>query len=574
VSDKTAKRRPRPSLPAPASALPAPVPEPPRRSFWSRLNFLGLVGAVLAFGAALTPSLLPRPWLFEGVIAGLGAAIGYGLGVLVSWLVRRTPLPEPSAIVKRRAWLGLRVLGPLLAVWFLLLGVGWQNEVRTLVGEPDEGLGTAVLVAVVAVPVALGALLLGRAIRRLNGWVVRMLARFLPPLVAAALSVVVLAVVGYAAVTGLLFQGFVAVMDNLYGGTNATTADGVEQPASALRSGSRASFSTWETLGREGRNFVARGPNATEISNFTGRPAKTPIRVYVGLDGADTAEKRAAVAVQELERTDAFARKVLVVAGTTGTGWLEPQAIDSLEYEWGGDTAVVGIQYSYLPSWISTLVDAGRARDAGRAVFDAVYAEWQKLPADQRPKLLVYGLSLGSFSIQSAFTDAADLGTRTQGALLVGSPNFSQPWGQIAVDRDPGSPQWQPVYQGGKVIRFAGVADDLASPSGPWGPPRVAYFQHANDSVVWWSPQLLFTEPDWLAEPPGPGRTPTMRWYPILTFLQVTVDQFVGVAVPQGQGHNYGTSMPAAWAAMSQPPGWTDADTARLEKIIASMPTE
>jgi uncharacterized membrane protein len=555
-------------MPAPSSTVPEPAPARASQPFWSRLNYLGLVGAVLVFGAALTPSLLPRPWLLEGVIAGLGAALGYGLGVLVSWLVRRTPLREPSAVVKHRAWVGLRVAGPLLAVWFLLLGVGWQNEVRTLVGEPDEGLVTAVLVAVVAVPVALGALLLGRAIRRLNDVVVRLLARFLPPILAGAISLVAIVLVGYTAVTGLLFDGFVTVMDKVYAGTNASTADGVDQPSSMLRSGSRPSFSTWETLGREGRSFVAGGPNSTEISNFTGRPAMSPIRVYVGLDGADTAQKRAAVAVQELERTDAFSRKVLVVAGTTGTGWLEPQAIDSLEYEWGGNTAVVGIQYSYLPSWISTLVDADRARDAGRALFDAVYAEWQKLPEGQRPKLLAYGLSLGSFSIQSAFTDAADLGTRTQGALLVGSPSFSQPWGAITADRDPGSPQWQPVYQGGKVVRFAGVADDLASPAGGWGPTRVAYLQHANDSVVWWNPQLLVVEPDWLAEPAGPGRTPTMRWYPILTFLQVTVDQFVGVEVPQGQGHNYGTSMPAAWAAMSQPPDWTDADTARLEKII------
>ena len=561
-------------MPAPSGKVPPPAPAPARPTFWARLNYLGLVGAVLVLGAALTPSLLPRPWLLEGVIAGLGAALGYGLGVLVSWLVRRTPLRGPSAAVKRRAWIGLRVAGPLLAVWFLLLGVGWQNEVRTLVGEPDEGLATAILVAVVAVPVALGALLLGRAVRRLNRWVVRLLARFLPPLVAAVVSVVVIAVVGYTAVTGLLFDGFVSAMDRIYAGTNATTADGVAQPSSVLRSGSRPSFSPWETLGRQGRSFVAGGPNSTEISNFTGRPASSPVRVYVGLDGADTAEKRAAVAVQELERTDAFSRKVLVVAGTTGTGWLEPQAIDSLEYEWGGNTAVVGIQYSYLPSWISTLVDADRARDAGRALFDAVYAEWQKLPEGQRPKLLVYGLSLGSFSIQSAFTDAADLGTRTQGALLVGSPSFSQPWGRISVERDPGSPQWRPVYQGGQVVRFAGVPSDLASPAGPWGPPRVAYLQHANDSVVWWSPQLLLTEPDWLVEPAGPGRTPTMRWYPILTFLQVTVDQFVGVAVPQGQGHNYGTSMPAAWAEMSQPPDWTDADTARLDEIIAAMPTE
>ena len=158
--------------------------------------------------------------------------------------------------------------------------------------------------------------------------------------------------------------------------------------------------------------------------------------------------------------------------------------------------------------------------------------------------------------------------------MLVGTPNFSQPWGQIAFDRDPGSPEWRPIYQHGAQIRYSGTPSDLASPAGTYGPPRIAYAQHANDPVVWWSPQLLVREPDWLAEPPGPGRTPTMRWYPVLTFLQVTVDQFVGVNVPDGQGHNYGGAMPATWAVASQPPGWTDADTARLEEVIRTLPIE
>jgi uncharacterized membrane protein len=416
--------------------------------------------------------------------------------------------------------------------------------------------------------------LFGRVLRRFSGWIARKLDRWIPRPVAWASAVVIVGLVIYIAVTGLLFNAFVAAMNNIYEGTNASTRDGIEQPASALRSGSRPSFSAWDTLGMEGRNFVARGPNPTEISNFTGKPAQQPIRVYVGLDGADTAAGRAKIAVQELQRTDAFSRKVLVVAGTTGTGWLEPQSMDTIEYEWSGDSAIVGIQYSFLPSWISTLVDTQRAQDAGKALFDAVYAEWVKLPEGKRPKLIAYGLSLGSFSIQGAFPDAADLTHRTQGAVLVGTPNFAQPWGQISADRVSGSPQWKPVYQGGKQIRFAGVPTDLAEPAGTYGPPRVAYFQHANDPVVWWSPQLLFREPDWLLEPPGPGRTPTMRYYPILTFLQVTVDQFTGVDVPQGQGHNYGTSMPAAFATVTQPPGWADADTVKLEKLISTLPVE
>jgi uncharacterized membrane protein len=550
----------------------APVAEPPRKHRWfPRLNWLGLALGTLAFGASLTPSLLPRPWLFEGVIAGLGFAIGYGVGVLLSWVLRLLRVPEPSARWKRRAWTVLRWLGPVLAVYWLLLGVGWQNEVRTLVGEQDEGLLIAFQVAVVAVPVAVVALLFGRLLRRFNGWIVRHLRRFIPPVVAGVIAVIVIGAVIYLGVTGVLFRGFVGVMNNIYASTNASTKPEAKQPTSPEDSGSPASLVPWQTLGMEGRNFVSRGPTVDELTAFNKAPAKTPIRVYVGLDSAPDAVARAELAVKELERTGAFDRKLLVVAGTTGTGWIEPQTRNTIEYEWNGDDAIVGIQYSYLPSWISTLVDVDKARDAGSALYAAVYDHWKDLPVDHRPKLVAYGLSLGSFSIQSGFADADDLEARTQGAVLVGSPNFSQPWGEISAQRQPGSPQWKPVFQHGREIRFGGVPSDLLEPAGPYGPPRVAYMQHANDPVVWWSPQLIIEEPDWLLEPPGPGRTPTMRWYPVLTFLQVTVDQFVGVDVPEGQGHNYGSSMPAVFADVTQPDGWTAADTERLTALIPKL---
>jgi uncharacterized membrane protein len=545
-----------------------------RRRGGPRLNFLGLVVGTLAFGASITPSLLPRPWLFEGVICGLGAAIGYGVGVLLSWLVRLVLPREPAARVKLWAWRVLAVIAPVLVVYWLLLGVGWQNEVRTLVGMADEGLATSLQVAVVAVPVAIGAVLLGRVLRALNGVLLRFFGALVPAWFAAVVAFLIVAAVVYFAVTGLIFNGFVGLMNRIYEDTNASTRPGVTQPTAAERSGSPASLAAWDTLGMEGRNFVSRGPSPADLQAFSGRPASEPVRVYVGLDTAATAEERAALAVQELQRTGAFDRGVLVVAGTTGTGWLEPQTVDTIEYEWNGDSAIVGIQYSFLPSWISTLVDVDKAAAAGTELFDAVYTAWSALPPDSRPKLIAYGLSLGSFSMQSGFASAGDLAARTDGAVFVGSPNFSQPWGAIAEARESGSPQWQPTYQGGAVVRYAGVPADLAEPAGTWGPPRVAYVQHANDPVVWWSPALLLQEPDWLIEPAGPGRTPTMRYYPVLTFLQVTVDQFVGVSVPNGQGHNYGTAMPAVFAAVTEPPAWTAADTARLETLIAALPIE
>ena len=50
---------------------------------WSlvHLDFVGIAFGALFFCLSLTPSLLPRDWLFAGLIGGLNAAIGYGIGV-------------------------------------------------------------------------------------------------------------------------------------------------------------------------------------------------------------------------------------------------------------------------------------------------------------------------------------------------------------------------------------------------------------------------------------------------------------------------------------------------------------
>jgi len=76
--------------------------------------------------------------------------------------------------------------------------------------------------------------------------------------------------------------------------------------------------------------------------------------------------------VAELERTGGFDRSVLVVATSTGTGWIDPDAAEALEMLHHGDTAIASIQYSFLPSWISFLIDLGLASEAGSELRNAV----------------------------------------------------------------------------------------------------------------------------------------------------------------------------------------------------------
>ena len=255
---------------------------------------------------------------------------------------------------------------------------------------------------------------------------------------------------------------------------------------------------------------------------------------------------------------------------TTGTGWVNAPAPESLELMYGGDTAIVATQYSYLPSWLSFLVDRSRSKEAGRLLFDAVHARVEQLSEADRPRLLVFGESLGSQGSEAAFSTLADIRAQADGVLWVGPPNSNQLWSSLVERRDPGTRAVEPVYASGLVVRFASDAADLAQPPTPWLAPRVLYLQHPSDPIVWWSPELLFRRPDWLVEPRGDDVSPAMSWYPVVTFWQVTADLTNAVSVPDGHGHNYGDIIVEGWAAVAAPDGWTAADTARVQQVLNS----
>lgn len=539
-----------------------------------RLNFTGLLLGFSFYCFALTPSLLPRPAIFEGLIAGICFSIGYGFGVLLSWAIRRIVRKEPSVLLKKTAWrLSLVIVGA-AAIVYGVQATGWQNEVRTLIGETEYASQHVLTILAIAFFTATALILLARLLHRLIYLLSEFVERWLPRRVSFAIGTVLVALILVWFYNGVLLKTFIAVSNNIYRSTNERSRTGVTQPSSFYRSGSDASLLSWDSIGYQGRSFVSSGPSKDDLEIFNGADANDPIRVYVGVKTPGTPEERATLAVQELERTGAFSRKVLVVMSATGTGWIEPQTADSLEYIWNGNSALVSMQYSYLPSWISFMVDRENAQEASRALFDAVYEKWHELPVENRPKLLVHGLSLGAYGAQSVFSGVEDMQNRTDGGLFVGSPHSSQPWGHFTKNRDKGSPEWQPTFQNGEVVRFAAQSPELQQNFETWESPRIIYMQHASDPVVWWSPDLIWHEPDWLMEPRGPDVTPTMQWYPFVTFFQVSVDQFFATFVPPGHGHNYSDSIVASWAALAVPEQWTSEKSAELQTLITTYPTQ
>jgi uncharacterized membrane protein len=556
---------------APAGTPPEGPPPPPTTQAKHRkllyVTLPGCWGAIIFAALSFTPSLLPRGGLIQGIVCGITAAIGYGLAVWAASIWRAFADREPRR-PRRWAWLTFIISAVVLFAVAFALGQYWQYEIRKLMGVTEYNIPLAVASPVIAVVVFGVFLAIGRGLRGLYRWVAKLLNRWIGQRAARGVGWILVVGLTYLVVSGVLLQGFVNLMNAAYGTRDTKTAEGIHQPTTSLRSGGPGSLVPWNTLGWQGRNFIGKGPSVSDIEKFTGQPAQEPIRIYAGLASAKGAEAQAALAVKDLQRAGGFQRKYLAVVTTTGSGWVDPALADSFEYLTNGDCATVAIQYSYLPSWISYLVDKAKAQAAGQALFDAVYGVWAKLPAGDRPKLVVAGESLGSFGGEAAFTGANGMANTTDGILLAGPPNFNTLWTEFTGNRQAGSPEIQPIYQNGRIVRFANDAAKGIPPEGqPWDGTRVLYLQHPSDPIVWWSPHLIFSQPDWISEPPGKDVLKTMFWMPFITFWQVTADLPFATGVPDGHGHRYSAEYVDGWNAVLRT-GLSTQKLAELRPII------
>lgn len=543
----------------------------PRRgkAWWVRhYTFTGTAVGLVFIWFSMTPSLLPRGPLFQGLVSGLAGAIGYGIGVFAVWLVRFMRSRDSSPPAPRRAWLALIVVGAVgmvtMVIWFHV----WQDRVRNLMGVKHLTWHDYPLTTALSLVVLFGVVEAGQLIRRLVHFLDLRLDRFAPPRVSAVIVATLLVVLTTAILNGVVVKFAMHTMNNTFATVNNEMAPDSEAPRTPLRSGGPFSLVSWESLGHQGRIFVRGGPSVAQLSAFNGSPATEPIRAYAGLDSADGITAAAELAARELRRQGGLRRAVIAVATTTGTGWINEAEAAALEYMYNGNTAIVSMQYSYLPSWLSFLVDKENARHAGQALFEAVDGMVRQLPEAQRPKLVVFGESLGSFGGEAPFMSLNNVLARSDGALFSGPTFQNTIWTDLTSTRDRGSPQWLPIYDRGRFVRFAARPDDLNRPDPQWNTPRVVYLQHASDPIAWWHPGLLFSKPGWLRERRGYDVLPETTWIPVVTFLQVSADMAVATGVPPGHGHVYVADVANGWASVLQPPGWTPEKTAKLRPLL------
>jgi uncharacterized membrane protein len=544
------------------------IPNWPKQ-YWNAFSSIGLLVATLCFAASLSPSLLPRAYYVQGILSGFALAVGYSLGVVISWVWEYFELPE---LLNKYKIVISRTLGfsaTSIACIFLWRATTWQNSIRDLMGMEPLTSTHPWKVGIIAIFLAAVLIAGSRVIHRSYRLVAVKLNKIVPPRISAVVSVIVVVTILFGILDEILIKETLKSADKAFLQWDELVEDDIAQPINSIATGSVESLVAWNHIGRRGKHFIVTGPTKKQLSQFLGQQAYRPLRVYVGLGSKDSAEERVKLALNELKRADAFSRSILVIATPTGTGWIDPGAVDTLEYLHAGDSAIVSMQYSYLPSWLTLLLDPDHSRDAARILFEEIYGYWTTLPKENRPKLYLHGLSLGALGSEASTQLFLVLEDLFNGAVWSGPPFPSTIWSRVTADRDPDTPAWLPQFHDGSMIRFTNRENTLEIPGARWGPMRIVYIQHASDPMSFFSPNILFRKPDWLNGKRGPDVSPYFSWYPIITFLQLVFDLPMATSVPSGYGHNISpASYIDAWVEVTQPKGWDAENIQRLKRLF------
>lgn len=332
--------------------------------FVSHRSFVGILLGTLFLALSLSPSLVPRTPMLQGVVSGITMALGYGIGTAGEWLWRYLQLPEVHGRTKRPVKTVLSVAAGTILAYFYGHATLWQNSIRELMEMPPVEGSSLLLVTGVALGLALLLVLIARGIKALYYAAAKRIYRLVPRRVSY--------VIGSFLLTFLL----------------VTLINGV----------------------------------------------------------------------------------------------LVKRVIDALEYLYNGDTAIVGVQYSYLSSPVTLILDPDRARDSARIVFSTIYKHWRSLPKDDRPDLYLHGLSLGSLGAEDSAQLYTLIADPIDGAFYAGPPFANSTWPRLKEARNPDSPAWLPTFEDGSLVRFMGQDNSQSKNYSPWGPIRVVYLLYPSDA--------------------------------------------------------------------------------------------
>lgn len=525
------------------------------------ISLIGVVGALVMYGVSVSPSLLARSWQWHAVASGVLSAVGYIVGLTIqrfyALVVPRLGVEITAPQSVSIAFRAVLLLGFFL--WFLrwlLQSYRERKRANYLVGMRGETLGEYLLGTFCAFILMLALLGIAWGLQWIGRAIVSVLSQWMHMVFALALSLLILVVIVYALTSQVLLKLGINFFTRHARKMNNRTAKGIVQPQVPERSGSPQSRSSWRAVGGQGRVFLGRGPSCADIEAVTGCAAMEPIRVYAGMpEEGQSLQSTADLVVEELHRTGAFDRAVILIATSTGSGWVDEWQVQPLEYLTRGNCATASMQYSFVPSSINFLTDLDVSEEAAVILFETIRRAVDEIPEDRRPALFVCGESLGAYASQHVFSGIVDVLSRTDGALWVGTPAFTPMHAELTAIRHRGSPEVAPVVANGRHVRFVNVPENLwadvyGRELGDWNYPRIVYAQHPSDPVVWWNSELVWHKPDWISEKVDGDVSPHMQYTRGATYIQVLVDMPVAGTAPGGHGHTYHEELIPLWEAI------------------------
>ena len=525
------------------------------------ISLIGVVGVLVMYGVSVSPSLLARSWQWHAVASGVLSAVGYIVGLTIqrfyALVVPRLGVEITAPKAVSIAFRAVLLLGFFL--WFLrwlLQSYRERKRANRLVGMRGETLGEYLLGTVCAFILMMALLGVAWGLQWIGRAIVSVLSQWMYMVFALALSLLILVVIVYALTSQVLLKLGINFFTRHARKMNNRTAKGIVQPQVPERSGSPQSRSSWRAVGGQGRVFLGRGPSRADIEAVTGCAAMEPIRVYAGMpEEGQSLQSTADLVVEELHRTGAFDRAVILIATSTGSGWVDEWQVQPLEYLTRGNCATASMQYSFVPSSINFLTDLDVSEEAAVILFETIRRAVDEIPEDRRPALFVCGESLGAYASQHVFSGIVDVLSRTDGALWVGTPAFTPMHAELTAIRHRGSPEVAPVVANGRHVRFVNVPENLwadvyGRELGDWNYPRVVYAQHPSDPVVWWNSELVWHKPDWISEKVDGDVSPHMQYTRGATYIQVLVDMPVAGTAPGGHGHTYHEELIPLWEAI------------------------
>ena len=250
-------------------------------SFIQRLiasfSAVGLIFGLVLFCASLTPSLLPREFVVQGVLSGVVFAVGYGIGKFGHWLWKFMELRDVTGRFARILIWILVVAMTLTSIYTLNQMTTWQNSIRLLMEMEPIDSAYPVTVLWVSIVTALVVILLVRLILFAASRVVEAINRYLPRRIAIVLGGTAFALLLISFVDGVILKASLHVTDESFAAMNRLLDDEYDPPQDDKASGSAHSLIAWSDIGRNGKRFVVARPTKEEISAVLGSEAMQPI---------------------------------------------------------------------------------------------------------------------------------------------------------------------------------------------------------------------------------------------------------------------------------------------------------